>query len=192
MISEVHRLEELKLQNIRSVIDAIRSEMAVLWERCFFSAEQRQAFAPYFRGGFEASATVQRPSHIPHRSLTFVFFLSSTEDFTEELLALHDAEIQQLKEHHEKHRELFDGVQRWEESWRLLQELEVSDGWKTFKTFRRSNFSRPQPGVVSAFCRLFPKVCRQSFPFTAATEEPFKNCLLVFTEKGHRSGEIHQ
>ena len=50
--AEVQRLEELKLLNIRSVTDAIRSEMAVFWEKCFFSSDQRQAFAPYFSGGF--------------------------------------------------------------------------------------------------------------------------------------------
>lgn len=48
--SEVQRLEELKLLNIRCVIEAIRSEMAVLWEKCFLSTEQRQAFTPYFSG----------------------------------------------------------------------------------------------------------------------------------------------
>ncbi|XP_034428268.1 protein regulator of cytokinesis 1b isoform X1 [Hippoglossus hippoglossus] len=93
--AEVQRLEELKLLNIRSVTDAIRSEMAVLWEKCFFSTDQREAFAPYF-----------------------------SEDFTEELLYLHDAEIQRLKQHYEDHKELFDGVQQWEGSWRLFQELE--------------------------------------------------------------------
>uniref|UniRef100_A0A674NWP9 Protein regulator of cytokinesis 1b n=1 Tax=Takifugu rubripes TaxID=31033 RepID=A0A674NWP9_TAKRU len=46
--SEVQRLEELKLLNIHNVTDAIRSEIAVLWEKCFFSTEQRQAFTPYF------------------------------------------------------------------------------------------------------------------------------------------------
>lgn len=35
-------------------------------------------------------------------------------------------EIQRLKQHYEDHRELFDGVQQWEESWRLFLELEVS------------------------------------------------------------------
>lgn len=50
--AEVQRLEELKLLNICNVIDAIRSEIAVFWEKCFFSTEQRQAFAPYFSGGF--------------------------------------------------------------------------------------------------------------------------------------------
>lgn len=50
--TEVQRLEELKLQNIRNVIDAIRSEIAVFWEKCFLSTDQRQAFTPYFSGGF--------------------------------------------------------------------------------------------------------------------------------------------
>ncbi|KAM3877324.1 protein regulator of cytokinesis 1b [Diretmus argenteus] len=93
--AEVQRLEELKLLNIRNVTDAIRSEIAVLWEKCFLSTDQRQAFVPYF-----------------------------SEDFTEELLGLHDAEIQRLKQHYEEHKELFEGIHRWEESWRLYQELE--------------------------------------------------------------------
>uniref|UniRef100_A0A3P9CFH7 Protein regulator of cytokinesis 1b n=1 Tax=Maylandia zebra TaxID=106582 RepID=A0A3P9CFH7_9CICH len=93
--TEVQRLEELKLQNIRNVIDAIRSEIAVFWEKCFLSTDQRQAFTPYF-----------------------------SEDFTEDLLSLHDAEIQRLKQHYEDHKELFEGVQQWEQSWRLFLELE--------------------------------------------------------------------
>ncbi|XP_029000842.1 protein regulator of cytokinesis 1b isoform X2 [Betta splendens] len=93
--AEVQRLEELKLSNIRSVVDAIRSEIAVFWEKCFFSIDQRQDFAPYF-----------------------------SEDFTEELLSLHDVEIQHLKQHYQDHKELFEGIHQWEESWRLFQDLE--------------------------------------------------------------------
>ncbi|XP_034049246.1 protein regulator of cytokinesis 1b isoform X1 [Thalassophryne amazonica] len=93
--AEVQRLEELKLQNIRNVTEAIRSEIAVFWEKCFLSIDQRQAFTPYF-----------------------------SEDYTEELLGLHDAEIQRLKQHYEGHKELFEGVHCWEESWRLFLELE--------------------------------------------------------------------
>ena len=48
------------------------------------------------------------------------------EDFTEELLSQHDAEIQRVRQHYEDHKELFDGVHQWEENWRLFQELEVS------------------------------------------------------------------
>uniref|UniRef100_A0A8D3D9D2 Protein regulator of cytokinesis 1b n=1 Tax=Scophthalmus maximus TaxID=52904 RepID=A0A8D3D9D2_SCOMX len=113
--AEVQRLEELKLLNIRNVTDAIRSEIAALWEKCFFSAEQRQAFAAYH-----------------------------SEDFTEELLSRHDAEIQRLKQHHEDHKELFDGVHHWEESWRLFQELEKKATDPTRFTNRGGNLLKEE------------------------------------------------
>lgn len=111
------------------MIDAIRSEIATLWEKCFFSVEQRQAFAPYFSGGFTVLShfTLNPNCHRSKTRRDSVFFLSVfLEDLTEELLSLHDAEVQRLQQHHEEHRELFDGVQQWEESWRLFLELEVS------------------------------------------------------------------
>ncbi|XP_034385618.1 protein regulator of cytokinesis 1b isoform X1 [Cyclopterus lumpus] len=113
--AEVQRLEELKLLNIRNVTDAIRSEVAAFWEKCFFSADQRQAFAPYF-----------------------------SEDFTEELLAQHDAEIQRLKQHHEDHKELFDGVHQWEDSWRLFLQLEKKATDPTRFTNRGGNLLKEE------------------------------------------------
>ncbi|XP_066557649.1 protein regulator of cytokinesis 1b isoform X2 [Amia ocellicauda] len=92
---EADRLEELKMQNILSVIEAIRVEVAAYWDKCFYSTEQRQAFAPYY-----------------------------DEDYGEELLRLHDAEILHLKQHYEDHRELYEGVHKWQESWTLYLELE--------------------------------------------------------------------
>ncbi|XP_029093826.1 protein regulator of cytokinesis 1 isoform X3 [Monodon monoceros] len=92
---EVDRLEELKMQNMKKVIEAIRVELAQYWDQCFYSQEQRQAFAPYY-----------------------------SEDYTENLLQLHDAEIVQLRNYYEVHKELFEGVQKWEESWNLFLEFE--------------------------------------------------------------------
>ncbi|XP_024622298.1 protein regulator of cytokinesis 1 isoform X2 [Neophocaena asiaeorientalis asiaeorientalis] len=92
---EVDRLEELKMQNMKKVIEAIRVELAQYWDQCFYSQEQRQAFAPYY-----------------------------SEDYTENLLQLHDAEIVQLRNYYEVHKELFEGVQKWEESWKLFLEFE--------------------------------------------------------------------
>ncbi|PNJ62212.1 PRC1 isoform 9, partial [Pongo abelii] len=60
-----------------------------------YSQEQRQAFAPF-----------------------------CAEDYTESLLQLHDAEIVRLKNYYEVHKELFEGVQKWEETWRLFLEFE--------------------------------------------------------------------
>ncbi|XP_064168166.1 protein regulator of cytokinesis 1-like isoform X2 [Anguilla rostrata] len=93
--AELSRLEELKLDRIQGLIKDIRVEMACYWDLCFLSAEQRQACT-----------------------------LHCSDDFTEELLAVHKAELLQLKQRYEAHRELFDGVQRWEDSWKLFRELE--------------------------------------------------------------------
>ncbi|XP_006152889.1 protein regulator of cytokinesis 1 isoform X4 [Tupaia chinensis] len=92
---EVDRLEELKMQNMKKVIEAIRVELAQYWDQCFYSQEQRQAFAPYY-----------------------------SEDYTENLLQLHDAEVVRLRNYYDVHKELFEGVQKWEESWRLFLEFE--------------------------------------------------------------------
>lgn len=40
------------------------------------------------------------------------------------MLQLHDAEIVQLRNYYEVHKELFEGVRKWEESWRLFLEFE--------------------------------------------------------------------
>ncbi|XP_061078452.1 protein regulator of cytokinesis 1-like [Conger conger] len=93
--AELSRLEEMKLGRIRDLIKGIRLEIASYWDLCFLSAEEQQAFIPY-----------------------------CSDDFTEELLAVHRAELQQLKQRYEAHRELFDSVRGWEDSWKLFLELE--------------------------------------------------------------------
>ncbi|KAL4624314.1 protein regulator of cytokinesis 1-like isoform X2 [Arapaima gigas] len=100
--AEAQRLEQLKLENLRSVTEVIRTELASYWDRCFCSKEERQAFAPYYDGKLD----------MLHKN------------FTEDLLKLHDAEVARLKQHYEDHKELFEGVGRWEESWQLFLELE--------------------------------------------------------------------
>ncbi|XP_070763557.1 protein regulator of cytokinesis 1-like isoform X1 [Enoplosus armatus] len=93
--AEVQRLQVLKMQSMKSVIEAIRAEIALFWERCFYSQEQQQAFVPYH-----------------------------DDDFTEELLNLHEAEVSTLKKYYEDHRELFEGVTKWQENWTLYLELD--------------------------------------------------------------------
>lgn len=48
---EVDHLEELKLQNMKSVIQAIREELADYWDKCFYGQKQREDFSPYYDGG---------------------------------------------------------------------------------------------------------------------------------------------
>ncbi|KAL7401882.1 hypothetical protein ABVT39_005876 [Epinephelus coioides] len=93
--AEVQRLEVLKLQSMKRVIEAVRAEIALFWERCFYSPEQQEAFVHYH-----------------------------DDDFTEDLLNLHEAEVRTLKKCYEDHRELFEGVRKWQENWTLYLELD--------------------------------------------------------------------
>ncbi|KAM4573381.1 protein regulator of cytokinesis 1-like [Odontesthes bonariensis] len=93
--AEVQRLEVLKMQSLKSFIEAIRAEMVLLWKRCFYSYEQQHAFLPYH-----------------------------DDVFTEELLNLHEAEVVNLKNYYEDHKELFEGVTKWQENWTLYLELD--------------------------------------------------------------------
>ncbi|XP_068578544.1 protein regulator of cytokinesis 1-like isoform X2 [Cebidichthys violaceus] len=93
--AEAQRLEELKMQSMKTVIEAIRAEIALFWGKCFYSHEQQEAFDPYY-----------------------------DDDFTEELLDLHEAEIRTLKTCFEGHRELFEGVTKWQENWTLYLVLD--------------------------------------------------------------------
>ncbi|XP_049639265.1 protein regulator of cytokinesis 1 [Suncus etruscus] len=92
---EVDRLEKLQRENLKKVIEGIRVELAQYWDCCFYGEEQRRAFAPYYQ-----------------------------EDYTEDLLQLHDLEVGRLKAYYDSHRELFDGVKKWEETWQAFQDLE--------------------------------------------------------------------
>ncbi|XP_061303454.1 protein regulator of cytokinesis 1 [Pezoporus flaviventris] len=92
---EADQLEEMKLQNMKSVVQAIRAELAVYWDKCFYNQEQRERFSAYY-----------------------------DEDYTETLLELHDAEVQKMKNYYEAHKDLFGAVQKWEENWKLFLELE--------------------------------------------------------------------
>lgn len=61
-----------------------------------------------------------------------------TDDFTEELLNLHEAEVLTLKKHYEEHKELFEGVTKWQENWALFLELDVSPVHTNVFTYKRT------------------------------------------------------
>ncbi|XP_063281401.1 protein regulator of cytokinesis 1-like isoform X2 [Pelobates fuscus] len=93
--TELARLDELKKASIKDIILKIREELAMYWDKCFYSAEQRNAFSPYF-----------------------------SDDFTEELLSEHDEELVRLKHHYEKCKDMLDAVNKWESSWEQFLVLE--------------------------------------------------------------------
>merc|ERR1719219_1440388 len=65
---EVDRLEEIKKENIEQFIINLRNELHALWEQCFYCSEQINCFAPLH-----------------------------SIDLNEQLLELHEAEVERLK-----------------------------------------------------------------------------------------------
>ncbi|XP_027716891.1 protein regulator of cytokinesis 1-like [Vombatus ursinus] len=92
---DMDRLEDLRIQNLKKMIEASKVELALYWEKCFYSQQQKEAFTYYYN-----------------------------EDYTEILLKLHGEEIVKLKQYYKLHKELFEGVQKWEKNWRLFLEFE--------------------------------------------------------------------
>lgn len=73
----------------------------------------------------------------------------STDDFTEELLNLHEAEVKTLKTYYEDHKELFEGVTKWQENWTLYLELDVSTA---LRNAVEKHLKQAFLGVVTCLC----------------------------------------
>nr|KAF6283539.1 protein regulator of cytokinesis 1 [Pipistrellus kuhlii] len=147
---EVDRLEELKMQNMKKVIEAIRVELAKYWDQCFYSQEQRQAFAAYY-----------------------------DEDYTESLLQAHDAEVVRLRNYFEVHRELFEGVQKWEESWRLFLDFERKASDPSRFTNRGGNLLKEEK-QRARLQKTLPKL-----------EEELKAQIEMWEQKHSTAFEVH-
>ncbi|XP_077131637.1 protein regulator of cytokinesis 1-like isoform X1 [Ranitomeya variabilis] len=93
--SELARLEELKMANLKQVILNIRKELKDYWDKCFYTLEQTKTFAPYY-----------------------------CDDFTEDLLSQHDEEVLKMKVLYEKCKLILDAVAKWESSWAQFVILE--------------------------------------------------------------------
>ena len=89
---EVERLEEIKKENIEQFIINLRNELHGLWEQCFYSSQQINAFGPLH-----------------------------SIDFTEDLLEHHEQEVEKLKGYYEENKDLFTKVSQWEEIWSKME-----------------------------------------------------------------------
>lgn len=92
---EIERLEEIKKANIEKFVNNLRNELHCLWDKCFYSADQRNNFSPLH-----------------------------CIDFTEELLEEHEAEAEKLKNYLNENKELFEKVAMRQQVWSKFMELE--------------------------------------------------------------------
>ncbi|ESO89800.1 hypothetical protein LOTGIDRAFT_53299, partial [Lottia gigantea] len=93
---EIIRCEQMKLQNIERFVLGIRKELTSWWDTCFYSKEQREHFDMIFH----------------------------EDEFTEELLEIHERELAKVKDYYQQNRELLDKVAQRESLFKQFLEAE--------------------------------------------------------------------
>ncbi|XP_014665995.1 PREDICTED: protein regulator of cytokinesis 1-like isoform X2 [Priapulus caudatus] len=92
---EIARCELLKRQNIEKFVKQIRNELHMWWEKCYYSVSQRADFSSF-----------------------------TNDEYTEELLEAHEAELEKVKAHYAKHELLYIDVHKRKELWDKFVEFE--------------------------------------------------------------------
>ncbi|KAI9562019.1 hypothetical protein GHT06_012984 [Daphnia sinensis] len=93
---ELARLEELKRQNIERFIHAVRQDLISWWDRCYVSDAERRNFTPFY-----------------------------AEIYTEDLLELHEAQVEKYKELHTTNKDIFQKVLHRENLWKRMEDIEA-------------------------------------------------------------------
>ncbi|XP_026271676.1 protein regulator of cytokinesis 1 isoform X2 [Frankliniella occidentalis] len=93
---ELKRCEALKKANIENFVCQLREEIVSWWERCYFSDQQKNKFQAFYY-----------------------------TDFNEDVLELHELEVNKLKTYYEKNRDIFQLADQRSELWVKMQQLEA-------------------------------------------------------------------
>ncbi|KAJ7987081.1 hypothetical protein DPEC_G00335050 [Dallia pectoralis] len=93
---EVDCLTELQKARLEDVIDKVRQDLVAVWDKCNLGPEQRESFNSHF----------------------------CDDNFTEDLLARHDAELLKANNYYAEVKPLLELLQKWEKYWALFQEFE--------------------------------------------------------------------
>nr|XP_022902466.1 protein regulator of cytokinesis 1-like isoform X1 [Onthophagus taurus] len=93
--NELIRCNTLKKENMQKIVENLRNELSTLWEKCHKTNSEREEFT-YYR----------------------------TKTYTEELISYHTIEIDKLKNYYQNNHETFTLLEKWQESWNNLTQLE--------------------------------------------------------------------
>ncbi|XP_059083694.1 protein regulator of cytokinesis 1-like [Tigriopus californicus] len=92
----LNELEVLKSEKMEQFIHATRQDLIELWDKCYYSQSQRDKFSPFF-----------------------------DTNYNDELLSIHEIEVERLKSYHEANRDLFQKVAKRQDLWKKMLELEA-------------------------------------------------------------------
>eukprot|EP00794_Sanderia_malayensis_P005658 gene5658-6354_t len=126
---ELSRLEELKRLHMKKFVENIRKELVSLWEKCYFSEEQKQDFRPFYE-----------------------------DVFTEEALTIHEQQVQSMNSYFHENKKIFKLVEKREIAWgnKLEFENKSSNADRLFTA--RGGALLKEAKIRAAFEKGLPKV----------------------------------
>lgn len=93
--AEIEECEKLKFENMRKFIDGIRNELKSWWAKCYYSKAQRDQFKGFYE-----------------------------DECTEELLAMHENELEKIRKHYNSAKELFEKLSHRDELFKKMIVME--------------------------------------------------------------------
>lgn len=94
---ELNRCEDIKKKNISKIVAKMRQVLTEEWEKCLISKDERDKFRPFH-----------------------------SDCYTQDLLDLHECEIERLKKYYKENEEIFTLIPKHEKLFRKLIDLEKS------------------------------------------------------------------
>uniref|UniRef100_A0A0B6ZRP3 Protein regulator of cytokinesis 1 n=1 Tax=Arion vulgaris TaxID=1028688 RepID=A0A0B6ZRP3_9EUPU len=94
--TQIEACQLLKFQNMRKFVDGIRKELIFWWDKCYFSKEQRAVFKAF-----------------------------NEEECTDELLYIHEKELESVRQYYMTHKDMLDKVTHREELFNSMIAFEV-------------------------------------------------------------------
>ncbi|KAG0216492.1 hypothetical protein BGX28_000006 [Mortierella sp. GBA30] len=160
--SELNRLEELKSQKVEEFIMDERNTLYELWDKLYYSREQRESFEPVF-----------------------------DNDFTDENLAMHEAEVVRLKDEVEETDHILNAIEKYRRMLDEIREFEITsmDAQRLFhrdpgRLLREEKFRK-------RIAREFPKIEADLEEALYAWQESKGRPFMVYGEVYINTMKLH-
>uniref|UniRef100_T1GEK7 Protein regulator of cytokinesis 1 n=1 Tax=Megaselia scalaris TaxID=36166 RepID=T1GEK7_MEGSC len=150
LYEELERCENLKRQNIRRFVDQIREEIVVWWDKTLKSDRERSRFTNF-----------------------------TSDCYTDDLLALHEMELEDLKKHYNENETIYKLLAERTEMWQRMEALEKKANEPGRYNNRGGQLLKEEKERKSISSKL-PKI-----------EESIKKLVQKYEDEHHRKFTIY-
>lgn len=151
---EVKKLEALKVLHIKKFIEGSRKELMEMWDKCYFGESQRHEFTPAFDG-----------------------------NFSEEALAIHEHQVDVMRNYYQENSEMFKLVEKRESMWKKLLQFESKENDPNRLFLNRGGALLKEMKTRNTVEKGLPKVEEELKKAIALWESENEKLFLVNGEK---------